>query len=576
LVVGISVAQETATPEWLKKIDRNGDGKISREEMPKVFDQIDTDKDGVATVAEVTAHFAKTQGKAPAAPSNPPANPNEPSARGALPDTVEKRAVTIWSDGTRMAGDLYLPKNRQEGEKLPAIVFCAGTGGTKGGTGGRLGPIFAEKGYVALAFDYRGWGESESQLMAVDPQPKPDEAGELSIKVKALRWQMNYTDQTEDIRAAISFLAGEPTVDAQRIGLMGSSYGGGLVIYMAGTDPRVKCVVAQVPGLGGANRDRALAAAFRLHTQQARGEVEPVPLETGKMTGKMERYSNMRTNPAKSIGFSALEAAAKINVPALFVVAENEELSNNDIVAEAQKEIAARGVPSKYHVVKGITHYGIYREGFEEATALEIAWFEEHLTGAMQGHVGLASRQSATGETPVPPAGTALGSNPGYQVMLPGLLMTHKGDRPAMANSVETRFPFLDLDFVEFCARLGPEFKLRGLRRDKEILRRYAGGFLPPEIAQRPKSIFRARYSGSFLKPEPPFAAQLLSEESLKKTGYFDAKEVHRIRDRLRRYPSSLPPHMGWEVSFVGVLATQMWHHLFLGGGLCELDPWTP
>ena len=432
LVVGISVAQETAIPEWFKKIDRNSDGKISREEMPKLFDQIDADKDGVGTVAEVSAQFAKAKGQtkgatpapspktepspasAPAPGTSAPgsANPNEPAARGAIPDTVEKRAITIWSDGTRMAGDLYLPKNRQEGEKLPAIVFCAGTGGTKGGTGGRLGPIFAEKGYVALAFDYRGWGESESQLMAAEPQPKPDEKGELTIKVKALRWQMNYTDQTEDIRAAISFLAGEPTVDAQRIGLMGSSYGGGLVTYMAGTDPRVKCVVAQVPGLGGANRDRALAAAFRLHTQQARGEVEPVPLETGKMTGKMEKYSNMRTNAAKSIGFSALEAAGRIQVPALFVVAENEELSNNDIVAEAQKEIAARGVPSKYHVVKGITHYGIYREGFEEATALEIAWFEEHLKGAMQGHVGLASRQSATGETPVPPAGTALGSNP--------------------------------------------------------------------------------------------------------------------------------------------------------------------
>jgi alpha-beta hydrolase superfamily lysophospholipase len=152
---------------------------------------------------------------------------------------------------------------------------------------------------------------------------------------------------------------------------------------MAGNDPRVKCVVAQVPGLGGANRDRALAAAYKLHTQQARGETEPVPLETGKMTGKMEKYSNMRTNAAKSIGFSALEAAAKIEVPALFVVAENEELSNNDIVAEAQKQIAARGVPSKYHVVKGITHYGIYREGFEEASKLEIAWFEEHLKGAV-------------------------------------------------------------------------------------------------------------------------------------------------------------------------------------------------
>ena len=400
-------AQE-APPDWLKKIDRNGDGKVSREEMPKIFDLIDADKDGIGTVAELTAYFTKAKGKGQtkgATPSPSPstapapgsANPNEPAARGDLPEGVEKRAITIWSDGTRMAGDLYLPKNRKEGEKLPAIVFCAGTGGTKGGTGGRLGPIFAEKGYVALAFDYRGWGESESQLMAAEPQPKPDEKGELTIKVKALRWQMNYTDQTEDIRAAISFLAGEPTVDAQRIGIMGSSYGGGLVTYMAGTDPRVKCVVAQVPGLGGANRDRALAAAYKLHTQQARGEVEPVPLETGKMTGKMEKYSNMRTNAAKSIGFSGLEAAAKIAVPALFVVAENEELSNNEVVAEAQKQIAGRGVPSKYHVVKGITHYGIYREGFQEATALEIAWFEEHLKGAA------AKPAASTPETPPSP-----------------------------------------------------------------------------------------------------------------------------------------------------------------------------
>ena len=60
-----------------------------------------------------------------------------------------------------------------------------------------------------------------------------------------LRWQMNDTAPTEDIRAAISFLAVAPTVDAQRIGLMGSSHGGSLVSYMAGADRRVKCVVAQ-------------------------------------------------------------------------------------------------------------------------------------------------------------------------------------------------------------------------------------------------------------------------------------------------------------------------------------------
>lgn len=164
----------------------------------------------------------------------------------------------------------------------------------------------------------------------------------------------------------------------------------------------------------------------------------------------------------------------------------------------------------------------------------------------------------------------------GYRVMLCGLLMTHKGDRPAMANSVETRFPFLDERVVEFCAQVAPEYKLAGFRRDKELLRRFAGGILPPEIARRPKSIFRARYSGSFLEPEPLFVKQLLSPESLRKTGYFIPERIAFLRRFLGSYPSRLPPHMGREVAFVGAVATQLWHHLFLGGGLCELPTWTP
>jgi dipeptidyl aminopeptidase/acylaminoacyl peptidase len=295
-----------------------------------------------------------------------------------LPENVEKRAVVIWSDGTRMAGDLYLPKDRKPEDRFPAIVLCAGTGGTKGGTQARLAPIFASKGYVVLAFDYRGWGMSESQLMAVEPQPRPDEKNELTIKVKALRWQMNYTDQTEDIRAAISFVAGEPNVDKERIGIWGSSYGGGLVTWAAANDPRVKCVAAQVPGMG-ARGPAAVKYGYDLATKQSRGETEPVPIETGRMTGKMATYENMRVNPAKSIGFSALDAAAKIAVPAIFVVAENEELSSNTTVESVHKALVERGVPSRYHIIKGIMHYGVYGEGFEEATRVELEWFDQHL-----------------------------------------------------------------------------------------------------------------------------------------------------------------------------------------------------
>lgn len=296
-----------------------------------------------------------------------------------MPDDIDKRAVTIWSDGTRMAGDLYRPRHRSSGEKLPAIVLCAGTGGTKGGTQARVAAIFAHHGYVVLAFDYRGWGESESQLMSVGHQPKPGPDNRMTVTVRALRWQMNYTDQTEDIRAAISFLSGEPGVDPGRIGLWGSSYGGGLVTWVAGNDPRVRCVAAQVPGGFSPPTPAREIQSRELATRQARGETEPVPIETGRLGGKMAAYENMRVNPAKNIGYGVLEAAAKIGCPVLFVVAENEELSSNAGVEQAHRSLLGRGVPSRYHVLRGISHYGVYREGFEEATRVEVEWFNAHL-----------------------------------------------------------------------------------------------------------------------------------------------------------------------------------------------------
>ncbi|MBI5822296.1 MAG: prolyl oligopeptidase family serine peptidase [Verrucomicrobia bacterium] len=296
------------------------------------------------------------------------------------PDGVEKRDVTIWSDGVRMAGDLYLPKGLKPDEKLPAVLFCAGTSGTKKGTPQRLAPRFVQAGFVFLAFDYRGWGDSDSRLMSLDKQPQPDAKGEVTVRARAIRWQMDFADQAMDIRAAISFLAGEPNVDPQRIGIMGSSYGGGLVTWTAGNDPRVKCVAAQVAGMGGGRGPQAGRYAYGLATKQARAETEPVPFETGKMGGKMARYEHMRVNPVKSIGYNAIEAAEKIRAPMLIIDAENEELmdrhQNGEQVAEILKK---RGAPVAYHVLKGISHYGIYREGFEEATRLELEWFTQHL-----------------------------------------------------------------------------------------------------------------------------------------------------------------------------------------------------
>jgi uncharacterized protein len=291
------------------------------------------------------------------------------------------KPVTIWSDGTQMAGDLYLPNDLKEGEKRAAILFCAGTGGVKKGNGGLYGRRFAREGFIVLAFDYRGWGESDAKLMMTEPMPKPDEKGVLTVKAKAVRWQMDLADQTLDIRCALSFLCGEPAVDASRIGLFGTSYGGGLVTWVAGNDPRVACVVVQVPGMGGGRGPAAVKFAMDLAVKQARGETEPVPFETGKLGGKMAAYAQMRANPAKGIGYSAIEAASKIKAPMLITVAEKEELMNNEENGHKVFELVkAAGTECDYHVLPGIAHYGVYSgEGLKAGTRLAVDWFSKHL-----------------------------------------------------------------------------------------------------------------------------------------------------------------------------------------------------
>ena len=162
----------------------------------------------------------------------------------------------------------------------------------------------------------------------------------------------------------------------------------------------------------------------------------------------------------------------------------------------------------------------------------------------------------------------------GYKVMLAGLLMISKGDRIAMNASVETRYPFLDDDVIAFCAGIAPEYKLRG-RTEKWILRQVAARILPERIARRPKTMFRASMSGTFLGPgRPAWVDQLLSPESLKATGYFDPAAVARQRAWQVRIPRITPARFVFDVALTCVVSTQLWHHLFCGGGLCDLPTW--
>jgi asparagine synthase (glutamine-hydrolysing) len=157
----------------------------------------------------------------------------------------------------------------------------------------------------------------------------------------------------------------------------------------------------------------------------------------------------------------------------------------------------------------------------------------------------------------------------GARVMLPGLLLSCKGDRVAMNSSVEARYPFLDEEVFAFLARLHPLWKLRGLR-EKLILRYLADRWVPKSIAWRRKAMFRAPLDGFHTMAFPSFADQLLSPESLKKAGYFDPAGVDLWRKRFQTMRPGSNQRTMVEMGLVGVVATQLWHQTFIDGSLAD------
>ncbi|HVS64722.1 MAG TPA: alpha/beta fold hydrolase [Thermoanaerobaculia bacterium] len=310
--------------------------------------------------------------------------------------TLVRRPVSFWSDGTRLAGDLFYPKSAaaaetgDDGEKLPAIVLCHGWGGTKQHLNQQIAPQFAAAGYVVLAFDYRGWGESDSRLIVEGPMPNPDDDGFVTVKARAVREIVDPLDQQEDIDAAITFVEGEQIVDPERIGIWGSSFGGGHVVWRAGIDERVKAVVAQVGPMDQrsglvesyAERGETLDALHREKIERVRGDRPPVPLDADKPEG-------LRGTPyyERFVDFVALEQVEGITAPVLFIDAENEHYFDiEEHAGRAHQMLKERGIPTEYHVFHDIGHYDIYRgDALARAMKLEIEWFDRHLGGKDEG-----------------------------------------------------------------------------------------------------------------------------------------------------------------------------------------------
>ena len=293
---------------------------------------------------------------------------------------MQCESVSFYSEGVRLAGDLYRPAGAGPDDARAGIVLCHGYTGVKSLYLPDNARVLTDAGYVVLTFDYKGWGASEGPRARLAP-----------------------FSRVADTQAALTYLGTRPGVDPAHLGLYGTSYGGATVIWAAALDTRVRCVVSVV-GIGDGRRwMRSVRRPDEWHDLLARAQEDREQAVVSGESAMAERDEILLQDRASA----ALSAAARANnpdavsaVPASFI---DETLSfHADWVVgkiaprplllitteddrlvppeESQSLYDHAGEPKRLVVLKGYGHYDVYAEpAFGEVMAATLAWYRAHL-----------------------------------------------------------------------------------------------------------------------------------------------------------------------------------------------------
>ena len=301
--------------------------------------------------------------------------------------TSERKEVRFPSGSEYCDAWLYMPDTTSG--SVPVVVMAHGLGGVKQLRLDAFAERFQDAGYACLVFDYRYFGDSDGeprQLLDIDRQ-------------------------LEDWRAAVAFARTLSEVDADRVILWGTSFGGGHVIATAAEDPQVAAAIAQCPFTDGIAsvlaiepRNMAWLTALGLRDLVAelrggapvRVSVAAQPGETGLMTAPDVLPGYQALLEASSIDELPDEVPARvaldiplyrpgrrakdIGCPVLFTVCEADSVAPpGTTLKHAQR--APKGEIKRYDV----RHFDIYLgEAFEQAVHDQIKFLETHVPSETQ------------------------------------------------------------------------------------------------------------------------------------------------------------------------------------------------
>jgi dienelactone hydrolase len=290
---------------------------------------------------------------------------------------IEHQSITIWSQGSRLAGDIYKPKGLKATDKVPGILMVPGWGGSKNNIGEKYAPYFAQKGFVVLTFDFRTWGESEGHLLAVEPLAPIEASKDITVKTTHVRDIINPFSMSADVRAALHYLGGEPQVQANNLGLWGTSMGGGLGLVVAANDDRVKAFVSQMSPVNYAHNLKAFGPGKMrmVETLTARGVIPPYPGPKSKVNPMLKGFPDWVAMKR----FDPLSHADTLVAATLIIDAEEEALFDITQNGQLLHERIKSRVDSRYMTFPG-KHYDMYKgDNLEGARSEALQWFIKNL-----------------------------------------------------------------------------------------------------------------------------------------------------------------------------------------------------
>jgi pimeloyl-ACP methyl ester carboxylesterase len=294
---------------------------------------------------------------------------------------VNEENVSIPSAGLNLSGIVRVPDGVGPGERRAAFLVLHGFGSNKD-SGNVLQPtkLLGDLGYVTLRFDMRGCGKSEG------------EHGRIMC-----------LEQVEDTGNALTFMSRHPNVDPQRIGVIGTSFGGAVAVYAGGVDARIAAVISNGGWGDGERKFRGQHAtpkawakfaamleegrAYRARTGQSlmvpRQDIVPIPahVRDGLAQKAVQMFPSdaIQSFPAETAqsmyDFRADDVVGRIAPRPLLLLH-----SANDSVTPTEQSIEMfrrAGQPTELHLFSGADHF-MFAEGNTRVWGVLRDWLREY------------------------------------------------------------------------------------------------------------------------------------------------------------------------------------------------------